>query len=156
MRKTADCFCYTPQFSRIFLTSSSDSVDLERTSGGVRSASCSIHPLLQYQAHMSPHHHHYRTSTPANKHPLASILCPFCYQWCHLSLKAAFSQAAPANSWFRESHKAYWRPDLLSWDKTHSGGLAPQDRDVSMETITLAQNLQQRCTALFQQQKVLV
>lgn len=66
-------------------------------------------------------------------------------------LKAVFSWAEAPNSWFRESHKVYWRVDLLSWDKTHS--LAPQDGDVSVETITRPLNLHMTWGSVFQRQK---
>ncbi len=67
--------------------------------------------------------------------------------------KAVFSRAGPPNSWFRESNKVYWRPDLLSRDKTHSEGLTPQDGDVSVETITRPLNLHKRWGFVFHTQK---
>lgn len=77
--------------------------------------------------------------TPSSHPATSTSLLPgcLCFAISDAALaKAVFSQAGAPNSWFRESQKMYWRPDLLSWDKTHRGGLAPQDGDASMETIT--------------------
>ena len=60
--------------------------------------------------------------------------------------------AAP-HSWFRENHKVYWRPDLLPWDKTLREGLAPQDGDIGVETITRQLNLREWWGTVFQRRR---
>lgn len=118
-------------------------------SGPARSASCSVHTPLLCQAQVS--NPPYPTPTPHHHNPLKLSL--FSYQWRRLCprLFSLGLELQTADS--GKVTKCTGGLTFSGWDKTHIEALAPQDGDVSVETITQPLNLHKRWGLVFHRQK---